>query len=318
VSEKIAYAVPEGQAGLRLDVALAQSFPEFSRTLLQRAIGAGAVRLGGRPLLARERLRSGDLLEISFPEKPAPAEPTPCPMALRILYEDDQLVAIDKPAGEIVHPVAARSGPSLTGALLAHTGGALSHCGEAYRPGVVHRLDRDSTGVLLFAKTDDAHRALAQQFEKRSVKKIYEALAHGIAARPAGTATGSVGRDPHRRTRRTVLRLGGKEARTDWEAFPCGEQNFTHFILRPRSGRTHQIRVHLAAMGHPILGDGFYGCPDREPPVPRVLLHARLLAFVHPTSGLRIAIEAPLPEDMASLLGPREDLRWQKEKNLNN
>jgi 23S rRNA pseudouridine1911/1915/1917 synthase len=227
-------------------------------------------------------------------------------MALCILYEDDQLVAINKPAGEIVHSTARSSGPTLAGALLAHTGGVLSRCGEVQRPGVVHRLDRDTTGVLLFAKTDEAHRALSEQFENRSVKKVYEALAHGIAGRLFGTAAGPIGRDPRRRSRRTVLRKGGREARTDWEAVPYEDQNFTHFTLRPRSGRTHQIRVHLAAMGHPILGDGFYGCPRREPPVPRVLLHARSLAFTHPIAGRRVVLEAPLPADMTFWLDRKE------------
>jgi 23S rRNA pseudouridine1911/1915/1917 synthase len=240
-------------------------------------------------------------LEISFGPEPAPIRPVPCAMDLRILYEDEEVIAIDKPAGAIVQPDL-RPGPTLAGAVLAHTAGALSLRGGAERPGVVHRLDRDTTGVLLFAKTDLAHRSLSEQFKNRSVEKVYVALAHGVAGRPAGSAMGAIGRDPHRRTRMAVLRRGGREARTDWRAVPHGERNFTQFTLRPRSGRTHQIRVHLSALGHPVLGDVLYGCPRREPPVPRILLHAGSIAFTHPASGQRISLESPLPADMASWL----------------
>jgi 23S rRNA pseudouridine1911/1915/1917 synthase len=301
--EVFTHHVPPEQARMRVDVALTQSFPQKSRAKIQRAIGGGGVRSGGRPLRAGERLRGGELLEIFWgPEPPRLAPPEPRTADLDLIYEDECIVAVAKPAGVIVHGAENSVGESLVEVLLAHTAGALSRCGDPLRPGVVHRLDRDTTGVLLFAKTDAAHRALAEQFALRSVQKTYEALAHAVPSRLSGTASGAIGRDPRRRTRMAVVPRGGRAASTGWRAVPCREKNFTHFTLHPQGGRTHQIRVHLSAMGHPILGDSLYGCPPHAVQAPRVMLHARILSILHPLSRCPLSLKAPLPIDMAQLL----------------
>jgi 23S rRNA pseudouridine1911/1915/1917 synthase len=295
--------IPEHLSGNRADMALARCFPDLSRTRIRRALDAGLATVDGRVLGAKDRIIGGENVTLCSPITRNP-RPAARPMDLNILYEDDHLVAIDKPPGTVIHP-APHVAETLVEALLAHTGGNLAEGTECHRPGVVHRLDRDTSGVLLFAKTDGALRSLLRQFKERTAKKTYVALAAGLCEKLSGTVDAPIGRDPRRRTRMAVLPFGGREARTDWSAVPLPKKNFTHFTLRPRTGRTHQIRVHLAFLGHPILGDRLYGFDFRRFfPVPRILLHAVQLEIQHPLSGQSLTISASIPGDIATLLDP--------------
>ena len=295
----------DDRAPARLDVALARNFPALSRRKIQRAIALGAVRMDGKPLEADELICGGEVLEISWPEE-ASCESSVVAEArqgkLKIIYEDALLIAVDKAAGEVVHPAENFSGPSTVEAVLNHCGGRLSSCGGGHRPGVVHRLDRDTTGVLLFAKNNGAHRNLVEQFASRSIVKIYDALTHGISRVYSGIVDGSIARDCRRRTRMAVVAKGGREAATEWSATTYAEKKFSHFIAKPREGRMHQIRVHLSSIGHPILGDWRYGCPKTAVEVDRIMLHARSITFSHPASGDLLTLEAQMAEDMAAIL----------------
>jgi 23S rRNA pseudouridine1911/1915/1917 synthase len=218
---------------------------------------------------------------------------------LLILHEDGHLIAIGKPAGILVHPTA-RGGHSLVDILQRHTGGGLAGGEESYRPGVVHRLDRDTTGVLIFAKTAAAHGHLVRQFQGRTVEKFYDAVVVGHPPLLSGSIRTPIGRDPHHRTR-MAIRRGGRPAHTEWRLCQKLPDNCSHLSLQIFTGRTHQIRVHLASIGHPVLGDGVYGRPD--PTVPRPMLHATALRVVHPATGQPLHLRAPLPDDMRRLIG---------------
>jgi 23S rRNA pseudouridine1911/1915/1917 synthase len=242
---------------------------------------------------------------------PAPAEPQPEDIPLRIVHEDAALLVLDKPAGLVVHPGAGTSSGTLVNALLARVRD-LSGVGGVLRPGIVHRLDRGTSGLLLVAKSDEAHRALARQFANRTVEKEYLAVVLGVPARSSGEIDAPIGRDPVHRRRMSVRAPRGRAARTSWSV----EERFDGAALlrvRIHTGRTHQIRVHLASIGHPVAGDPLYG-GTRTPPsrgaaalealssLARPALHAARLAFTHPSSGARLVFEAPLPADLAGLL----------------
>ena len=297
-------------AGSRLDVWLARSLPSLSRARLQALIEEGHVLLDGARARASTRLREGQGVSVHVPA-PVPAEPRPEDIPLSVLYQDAHLLVIDKPAGLVVHPGAGRAGGTLVNALLRHVGD-LSGIGGVLRPGIVHRLDRGTSGLLVVAKDDDTHRALVRQFASRSVEKEYLALVHGLPARPRGEVEAPIGRDPVHRRRMSIRAPRGRQARTSWAV----EETFDGAALlrvRIHTGRTHQIRVHLASIGHPVVGDAVYG-GTRTPSsrraaarealrsFPRPALHAGRLAFSHPATGERLAFVAPLPADFASLL----------------
>ncbi len=297
-------------AGSRLDVWLARSLPSLSRARLQSLIEEGHVLLDGARARASTRLRPGQGVSVHVPA-PVPAEPRPEDIPLSVLYQDEHLLVIDKPAGLVVHPGAGVAGGTLVNALLRHVKD-LSGVGGVLRPGLVHRLDRGTSGLLVVAKDDQTHRALVRQFASRSVEKEYLALVHGVPTRPRGTVDAPIGRDPVHRRRMSVRAPRGRQARTSWEV----DEAFDGAALlrvRIHTGRTHQIRVHLASLGHPVVGDAVYG-GTRTPSsrraaarevlrsLPRPALHAAHLAFTHPATGERLAFEAPLPADIASLL----------------
>ncbi|MDR3316988.1 MAG: RluA family pseudouridine synthase [Puniceicoccales bacterium] len=295
------FTFPEECHGMRIDAALARCFPSVSRVLVRRSLDAGLISSGGLPLRARMPVVAGLRVNICWVQ-PRPISLKPKYLALSILHEDEELLAIDKPPNAVVHPTPLGE-KSLVEAVLAHTDGQLSSCAGPNRPGVIHRLDRETTGILLFAKTNGAHRMLENQFASRKVTKTYEALAAGVPNILSGRVIAPIGRDPRHRTRMSIA-PGGKSARTDWRIRPGGKGNFSHFFLHPHTGRTHQIRVHLASMGHPILGDELYGFDGKKYAhfqIPRILLHASTLKFMHPTTGKWLEISAPLPEDMARL-----------------
>jgi 23S rRNA pseudouridine1911/1915/1917 synthase len=285
-------------AGKRLDLFLQEQLPQYSRSRLQTWIKAGRVKTGGSPARSSYRLRGGESIQVEPAELP-PLRATPEDIPLKILYEDPDVVAVDKPAGMVVHAGAGCHSGTLVNALL-HRFSSLSQAGGELRPGIVHRLDRYTSGVLLVARHDAAHRHLARQFAARETEKTYLALVHGRVEQDQGRIEKPIGRDPARRVRMTA-RLGrGRAALTEYRVL----RRFAAFTLlevRIRTGRTHQIRVHLASLGHPVVGDRLYGAPARiagRPALGRFFLHAQRIRFFQPSSGTPVTVESPWPPEL--------------------
>jgi 23S rRNA pseudouridine1911/1915/1917 synthase len=289
-------------AGKRLDRFLQEQLPRYSRTRLQGWIRSGRVRVGGEPAKPSLLLRGGEIVEVEPAELP-PLRAEPEEIPLEVLYEDEDIVAVNKPAGMVVHAGAGCRSGTLTNALLARFG-QLSGAGGALRPGIVHRLDRYTSGVILVARHDAAHRCLAQQFARRQVEKVYLALVHGTVKQDRGRIEKPIARDPVRRVRMTA-RLGrGRHALTEYRVLKRF-RDFTFLEVRIGTGRTHQIRVHLAAIGHPVTGDRLYGAPAKvagQPPLGRFFLHAQRVRFRRPSTGEAVTIEAPLPAELEAWL----------------
>lgn len=290
------FTVSAEDAGRRLDLYLASRLPDLSRTRIQELIEAGRIRVGHRLARAAQRVVAGDIIDVEVLARPplrAVAEEIP----LDILYEDEDVIVVNKPAGMVVHAGAGTTHGTLVNALLHHFG-ALSKAGGELRPGIVHRLDRGTSGLIVVARNDLAHRALAEQFRSRAVTKKYLALLHGRLERDRGTIDRPIMRDPQRRTRMTA-RLGrGRAAQTDWHAL-LRLGNFTLAEARPRTGRTHQIRAHFAAEGHALVGDTLYGAPRQVHPLPHA---SRLPRSSGQVSASRPKGSAPAqarPEDRA-------------------
>jgi 23S rRNA pseudouridine1911/1915/1917 synthase len=289
----------------RLDKFLAEQVPELSRSEIQRLIASGRVTVDGEPAKPSHKVRMGEEVVVLVPAEES-TELLPEAIPLEIVYEDPVLLVVDKPAGMVVHPAPGHSGGTLVNALLAHCPELAA--GEDDRPGIVHRLDRDTSGLILVAKNEKARRALQRQFKERQVHKAYLALLEGHLHPAWGRIEAAVGRDPHHRQRMSV-QTGGREAVTEYHVLEqfahrvglaAGE--YTLIEAEPLTGRTHQIRVHLASIGHPVVGDGVYGRRKTSLPVSRQFLHARRLGFKHPTTGQRLELEAPLPEELAAVL----------------
>ena len=300
--------VDPGAAGTRLDRWLSARLPELSRARLQVLIAAGRVRVGGRAVKASHRLRGGERVEVEVPP-PAPEELVPEPAALAIVHEDAHVLVVDKPAGMVVHPGAGHARGTLAAAVLAHAP-TIAGVGGPRRPGIVHRLDKDTSGLLGLAKTREAYEALVAQLASRTVTRRYLVVVHGRVARDAGVVDRPIGRHPHDRVRMAVRPAGrGRRAVTRFRVLERFAR-FTHLEVSLETGRTHQIRVHLASLGHPVAGDAVYG-GRRRPPVPVPLeglaLHAAALAFVHPATGERLEFRAPLPARMERLLSHLRD-----------
>lgn len=295
--EVFSFQIPDAVPPDRADKILARCFTDKSRSQIQKALDAGLISLGDTVIKRREKLTGGDLLQISWvPEPPTTVEPVNIP--LRILFEDTAIVVVDKIPGMITHPGSGTGRDTLVHALLFHTGGRLSAIGAPERPGIVHRLDKETSGILVVAKTDAAHHHLVNQFSSRTMRKEYLAWVDGSPGTESGTLQTGIDRHPVVRTR-MMVRDTGKPAHTDWIVT---ERANRAALLRCRihTGRTHQIRVHLQHLGHPILGDVTYGYKRRghpAEPVPRVMLHAALLELEHPCRGERMVFEAPEPED---------------------
>ena len=280
----------------RLDKYLAALCPDLSRSAIQQLISQGKVRVNGQTPKPSHRLKETDQLQFDRPaESPTPAAPQ-FP-SLNIVYEDDHLLAVDKPAGLTTHPAPGHETGTLTNTLLAHLPG-LAEVGDPSRPGIVHRLDKDTSGLLLVAKTHQAHRDLSAQFKKRTVAKTYLALVIGSVSPPEGVIQAPVGRHFTRRKEMAVVQ-GGRDAETRYKTVSSYD-GYTLLNVTPHTGRTHQIRVHMAAIGHPVVGDATYG--KRHPRLRRHFLHAASLRFRHPNSGEEMELTAPLPEDLSSFL----------------
>ena len=299
----ITFVVPANAGRMRADKVLAAAFPEHSRAALQRAFAARLVRRNGTLIDQSDEVRPGETLEFTLPEV-VPAELKPVPIPLDVLYEDDHLLAVNKAAGMVVHPGVGTGEDTLVHALLAHCAGSLSGVGGVERPGIVHRLDKETSGVLLVAKNDAAHRGLSGQFASRQLRKEYLALVAGLPRLKSGVIERAISRHPVHRERMTVGE-GGRPSRTDWEVVEAFGDQAALVRCQIHSGRTHQIRVHLKSIGHPLLGDTTYGWQPnpRLPPAPRVMLHAERIAFLHPVTARPMDLHAPLPEDFRDLLG---------------
>jgi 23S rRNA pseudouridine1911/1915/1917 synthase len=285
-------------SGRRLDQFVQRRLPQFSRARVQEWIKAGRVLINGKPTRASFLVRSGDSIDVE-PAEPAPLRAVPEELPLHVLYEDDDVVAIDKPAGMVVHAGAGVHAGTLVNALL-HRFAALSQVSGPLRPGIVHRLDRYTSGVLLVAKNDPAHRALAAQFSGRQVEKVYLALVHGSMPNETGRIERPIARDPIRRTRMTARLRQGRAALTEYRVLRRFSK-FTLLEVRIGTGRTHQIRVHLSSTGHPVAGDTLYGAPGRiegRPPPGRYFLHAHRVRFRQPSTDQEITVESPLPADL--------------------
>jgi 23S rRNA pseudouridine1911/1915/1917 synthase len=297
----MSFIVGEADAGERVDQALA-SITGISRSQARRWIDGGLVRVNAHPCRPSQRVQLGDALEAEPPEAlPSPLSPEP--IALRVLFEDADLLVLDKPAGLVVHPAPGHASGTLVNALLHHCAD-LAGVGGVLRPGIVHRLDQGTSGVLVVAKNDAAHRALAAQFRDHTILRVYRALVRGVPSGESGRVDRPIGRHPRDRKRMSVHAHVAREAHTAWRVlarYPASGRSWLE--VTPETGRTHQIRVHLAAAGLPLAGDPVYGRGRAGPLEPaRPALHAALLGFAHPRSGERLRFEAPLPEDLAGLL----------------
>ena len=285
-------------AGKRLDHLLHERLPEFSRSRLQGLIRSGRVLVNGAGARASHAVRPGETIDVE-PAQAPPLRATPEAIPLTVLYEDEDVVAIDKPAGMVVHAGAGVHSGTLVNALL-HRFGALSEVAGEFRPGIVHRLDRYTSGVLLVARNDAAHRNLAAQFSGRQVEKVYLALVHGTVASNHGRIERPISRDPVRRTRMTARLARGRAAWSEYRVLRRFDR-FTLLEVRIGTGRTHQIRVHLSSIGHPVAGDTLYGAPAKiegRPPLGRYFLHAHRIRFQRPSAGDEMVVESPLPAEL--------------------
>ncbi len=292
-STPIEFLVPEEHTKLRLDQFLAKQAPQYSRSRLQQLIRSGFVRLNGAITRPREIVRAGDKIALIEPplEK---IETRPEPIPLNILFEDEDLLVINKQAGLAVHPGAGQREGTLVNALLSHCA-TLSGIGGKERPGIVHRLDKETSGCLVVARNDRAHQELSKQFAARTVEKIYLALVAGKLRKPTGTIEENIARHPVHRQRMRVTSLRGRTARTDYRVMRASDEA-SLIECRLYTGRTHQVRVHLHHLGHPILGDKLYA-PRLAKNFSRQMLHAWKLGFQHPRTGEWKHLEAPLPAD---------------------
>lgn len=290
--------IPREQAGLRLDRALAQLLPAFSRARLQTLIRDGVVTVNGKIPRPRDLVQTGDMVELREPEiEKVDAQPEQ--ISLDVIFEDDDLLVLNKPAGIVMHPGAGHAQHTLVNALLAHCQN-LSGIGGKERPGIVHRLDKETSGALVVAKNDATHRDLSSQFAARTMTKIYLALVAGILRKSSGVIDKAIARHPVHRQRMSIARRQGRSAKTEYRVLRSGNDiSLVECILH--SGRTHQIRVHLHHLGHPVLGDKLYG-GKRAGDFPRQMLHAWKLAFRHPRSGEEMSFEAPVPLDFATAM----------------
>lgn len=294
------FSVAEAQRGQRLDRFLRRQLPQQSRAFLQKLIEQGSVLVNGRVSKASYRVRSGDSVSVEIPP-PRPLEARPEPIPLDVLYEDDDLIVVNKPAGMVVHPAAGNIEHTLVNALLHHCGGSLAGIGGAQRPGIVHRLDKGTSGCIVVAKTDFAHQALVAQFRSRGVKKIYRALCWGKFQRLSGKIETTIGRSAHDRKKMSARAPRGRAALTEYRVLKQLRE-FALVELALHTGRTHQIRVHMAHIGHAVVGDPVYGRVRRsEISVARPMLHAYKLGFVHPRTQKFVEFVAPAPDEMTKL-----------------
>lgn len=292
-------ATPEA-AGQRLDAFLAETLPELTRSAAQRLIAEGQVAVDGKIPTKSLKLAGGETVSVSLPE-PEEAQALPEDIPLDVVYEDADVIVVNKPVGMVVHPAPGHSGGTLVNALLHHCGDSLSGIGGELRPGIVHRIDRDTSGLIIAAKNDFAHQALSAQLQDHSLCRTYEAVVVGNLREDSGTVDAPIGRCPSDRKKMAVVRQGGRNAVTHWqvlERFP----GYTYVRCRLETGRTHQIRVHMAYIGHPLYGDTVYGAKKPAPGMTGQCLHAVGLTFRHPRTGEMVELSCPLNEEFTAFL----------------
>lgn len=280
--------------GERIDAFVAGNIPDLTRSAVQKLLEKGSVLSGGKPLRKNDRTVSGQELEVLLPD-PEPVDILPQNIPLDVVYEDEDVIVVNKPVGLVVHPAPGHPDGTLVNALLYHCGTSLSGINGELRPGIVHRIDRDTSGLIIAAKNDAAHLALAAQLQDHSLARTYEAVAVGNLKEDSGTIDAPIGRHPVDRKKMAIDWKNGRPAVTHWSVlgrYP----GYTHVQCRLETGRTHQIRVHMASTGHPLLGDVVYGSKKPWPGLAGQCLHARKLKFVHPSTGQLVEVECPLPD----------------------
>ena len=292
--------VGDGQSGRRVDQLLSEETPDFSRSYLQKLFKSGLVTVNGAPVKSSYRAAAGDLVSFEAPEA-VEAEIAAEPMELDILYEDEDVLLVNKPKGMVVHPAAGHCSGTLVNGLMHHCKGRLSGINGVMRPGIVHRIDMDKTGVLAVCKNDASHNCLAAQLKEHSITRVYFAIARGAIKEDSGTVCAPIGRHPTDRKRMSVHCKNGRDAVTHFEVLERFE-HFTYVKCCLETGRTHQIRVHMASIGHPLLGDAVYGSSKQPFSLQGQTLHAGVLGFIHPRTGEYMEFSAPLPAYFEELL----------------
>ncbi len=298
--ETLYFTIDAGSSGERIDRFLAAQNPELTRSYIQKLLKEGNVQVNGTAVKASFRTAEGDRVELVLPP-PDPLEILPENIPLDILYEDEELLVVNKPKGMVVHPAAGHSCGTLVNAILYHCGSELSGINGVMRPGIVHRIDKDTSGSLLICKTDRAHQSIAQQLSVHSIHRIYRAVASGCFKEYSGTVNAPIGRHPVDRKKMAVNREHGKEAITHYEVLE-NLKNASYIACRLETGRTHQIRVHMASIGHPLLGDTVYGSAKDPYHLNGQALHAMSIGFIHPTKNEYMEFTAPMPDYFVNLV----------------
>lgn len=306
------FVVTSGEQPKRLDVFLVNRERDISRSALQRLIELGRIRLNDQVVKASQKIKPGDRITMDVP-KPEPLSIRGEAIPLDILFEDDFLLVLNKPPGIVAHPAPGNWTGTLVNALLHHfqtSGGTISTIGGKERPGLVHRLDKETSGIMVVTKTDAAHRALATQFKLHTITRVYEAVVWGVPKKGRGVIELAIGRDVKDRKKFSARTTSPKQSSTEYVVARRYGKVAAHVLLYPRTGRTHQLRVHLTSLGHPILGDHTYGgrrvCAIEELTIPRVMLHARTLGFIHPSTGVLKEFTRPVPADMETVMSELE------------
>jgi 23S rRNA pseudouridine1911/1915/1917 synthase len=307
------FFVPRTQSLQRLDRVISFYYKDLSRTRIQHLMAQGHIKIDGKEAVASRKVKEGNRIDLLIPDAEE-ALPRAQDIPLDIIYEDEDLLVINKAAGMVTHPAPGSSDQTLVNALLGHCGDSLSGIGGVKRPGIVHRLDKGTSGLLVVAKNDIAHRRLSEQFSSRSLSRTYQALVWGIFTTPCGVITGNIGRSPYHRQKMTVLLKGGKTAVTHYKVLKVFKNIASLVECTLETGRTHQIRVHLTSIGHPIMGDPLYGKVPPKIPLDlkeelkgiissqRPLLHAWQLAFFHPRTQEKVSFKTPLPLDLMNTM----------------
>lgn len=298
--DQFSYQIGIGEDEERLDKWLSAAIPTLSRSYIQKCIKDGQVSVNEKPVKAGYRLRVDDEVSFLIPEAAEP-EIAAEDIAITVLYEDDDVLVVDKPKGMVVHPAPGHYSGTLVNAILWHCKGQLSGINGVLRPGIVHRIDKDTTGSLIVCKNDLAHRAIAAQLKEHSLNRTYRAIVHGVLQAEEGTVNAPIGRSERDRKRMAVNEKNGKEAVTHYKVLQHFEK-YTYIECRLETGRTHQIRVHMASIGHPLLGDTVYGAGKPPFHLEGQTLHAHRLGFLHPAGGAYVEVEAPLPAYFIKLL----------------
>jgi len=294
------FKITAEENGVRLDTFIAQALPDISRSAAQKLMDNGLVTLNGKTVKKNHKTTAGEVFEIELPE-PEETDLVPQDIPLDIVYEDDDVILINKPRGMVVHPAPGHPDGTLVNALMYHCGDSLSGIGGVKRPGIVHRIDMDTSGLLIVAKNDAAHAHLSDQLSDRSLSRVYEAVVYGRLKEDSGTIDAPIGRHPTDRKRMAVTDKNSRNAVTHYEVI-ARYNGFTHVRCILETGRTHQIRVHMTHIGHPLLGDLVYGRKKAEKGLSGQCLHAKRLKFIHPSSGEPMAFETELPDYFAEVL----------------